>query len=253
MEFLRKLFGAAKPTPKRANDQDEPYRPPEQIHTITTSFLQSSRAFYECYEHIREELTGDRRELDASALWESMAFFLFVVDVELHFSGQTKEANDKLFYACHSYLLTVAESQSLGTREAAHEAFMSRMRRYGAFIRSDECNPRNEVLGMFADAFCSPVVNLMDVFRGRKEVTVDAENAPMMIRDMFQRVAEHPMFLGAFFEAVAPFQLGLRHILRGNSSFLLLSPDEIDRRIRRGKDDAAATWQEIRRNLQNGR
>ena len=206
--------------------------PPPQADLVSSALLRYSRDFYDRYEDIRESITGQHQVLDEAVLFESMAFFMFILDFSLFHSEQSDGTSDYIYEICEGLavcLCTEHPENAFGSPQQIRESVRHRVREYAEFMRDN--GNQNPVV--FFTGTYSPLYNFM--MASREADSISPENAPIVIEDIFVHIATREAWGQACLEIVGPFFIGLHKLFGDNQNFLALPEAEVERRLSIGK------------------
>ena len=235
MSFLRDLLSRFRGNPGNSGTSQQEGPPSPQAALVSSAFLRHSRDFYDSYEDIQEQIAGEHHDLDKAVLFESMAFFLFILDFDLFHSEQTEKTNDYIFLVCerlviHAY--TGYQGTHFGSPEQIHNSIQHRIRKYAESLRDKNLQDPAALL----TGWHNPIVNNMEAARDAD--TIGPEDAPLIIGDAFDRAKANMALSAACLATVCPFHFGLQELFRGNQDFLRLSEEEGRDRLSRGASKA---------------
>ena len=217
----------------RTSDRRGP--PCSQAALVCSAFLRHSRDFYDYYEDIQEQIERQHRDPDKAVLFESMAFFLFILDFDLFHSEQTDKTNDYVFLLCERLVVhpyTGHKGVRFGSPQQIHDSIQHRLRAYAEFLRGLE---RQDPVAFFVGCH-NPVVSNMQAARGADSIR--AQDFPIVIGDGFAELGSAAALTVAYKATVCPFHFGLQELFRGNEDFLGLPEEEVRHRLSRGASRA---------------
>lgn len=231
MSFFRDLLSRMRGTEDKFGPPCDELSPSPQAGLVSLSFLRYSRDFYDAYEDIQEMASGQRHDLDKAVLFESMAFFMFILDFDLFHSSQQDKVNDYIFLLCEKLVVHAYsgyQGTSFGSPQQIHETIQHRHRRYSEFLRE---RGTQEITALFS-GWHNPVINCMEAARGSS--IISPEDAPIVIGDIFEKVAVSQALATAYLSTVCPFHFGLLDVFRNNEDFLGLPEHEVKKRLAHG-------------------
>jgi hypothetical protein len=209
--------------------------PPPQAELVSSSFLRYSRDFYDAYEDIQELVSGQHHDLDNAVLFESMSFFMFILDFDLFHSNQHEKVNDYIFLLCEKLVVQAYSGYqvtSFGSPQLIHESIQHRIQHYSESLQKKGA----QKLSSLFSGWHNPVTNFMEAARGSD--IISTENAPLVIGNIFEKVSASKALVTAYISTVCPFHFGLRELFRDNENFLVMSEQEVHNRLSRGAAEA---------------